>query len=150
MFKITYTDKVHEFYFTKKNPMLPTKNFEFYKSRFRFTRHKTNKTLPNSWRIKFYMVEKKIKKSAIIDNDKIICRRRKYLRTIKQYLSEGRSFFYLDKTWVKWRTNSIQNVARTIVIILYLCLFDHHYYNFFLIITFIFFNWIKFILSQYI
>lgn len=90
--------KVHSFYFAKEIPTidktLQAINYD--------------EDLPQLSRTKLWKIlhdmnfrwEKQNRKSFLIDRADIICWRRQYLRSIREYRSEGKNIFYLDETWL--------------------------------------------------
>lgn len=44
--------------------------------------------------------EKQNRKSLLIERTKIVCWRRKYLKSIRKFPSETRKIYYLDETWL--------------------------------------------------
>ncbi|CAI6372171.1 unnamed protein product [Macrosiphum euphorbiae] len=106
---------VHSFWFNKTIPTLDKI----------LTVIKNDDSLPNISRsnlhnlLKFmdFVYTKRSRNSALIEKDKIILWRRRYLQNIKKYREEGRHLYYLDETWVNagdctsktWVDNTIKS-----------------------------------------
>lgn len=90
--------KVHSFYFKKEIPTLDKILMELGKddSIPLITRKLLWTTLKNM----DFVWEKHNRKSLLLESDEIVCWRRKYLRSIKQYRREQKKIFYLDETWI--------------------------------------------------
>lgn len=97
-FKNVIRRKVHSFYFKKEIPTLNKILRELSE----------DNDLPKISRNKLWEVlrelnfcwEKQNRKSILIENDEIICWRRAYLRSIRNFRVEGKNIYYLDETWV--------------------------------------------------
>lgn len=89
---------VHSFYFRKEIPTVD----KVYAS------IKQDGGFPNIGRTKLWKTlreinfswEKHNRKAVLIESDEIVCWRRKYLRQIRQFRSEGKNIYFLDETWV--------------------------------------------------
>lgn len=90
--------KVHQFW---HNHQIPTLNTIL-------TAVNEDDSLPNFSKMSLYRVLKhlnfeyvrKSRNSALIERNDIVCWRRNYLETIKNYRQLGRQIYYLDETWV--------------------------------------------------
>ncbi|XP_074035702.1 uncharacterized protein [Leptinotarsa decemlineata] len=90
--------KVHSFYFKKEIPTLEKIFIEISQDNdipliSRKLLWKTLKSMNFAW-------EKHNRKALLLESDEIVCWRRKYLTTIKQYRREQKKIFYLDETWI--------------------------------------------------
>jgi|SRR5579872_2984095 len=96
--KLIIRRKVHSFYFKKELPTLDKilrelsqdDTIPLISRKLLWT---TLKELNFAW-------EKHNRKALLLESDEIVCWRRKYLRSIKQFRNEQKKIFYLDETWI--------------------------------------------------
>ena len=90
--------KVHSFYFKKEIPTLD-KILVLLKEDENFPEIGRRKL----WKILHEMNfrwEKQNRKSLLIEKDEIVCWRRNYLRSIKEFRNNNTNIYYLDETWL--------------------------------------------------
>ena len=90
--------KVHSFYFRKEIPTLDKILMDLGKDD--SIPLITRKLLWTTLKSMDFVWEKHNRKALLLESEEIVCWRRKYLRSIKQYRREQKNIFYLDETWI--------------------------------------------------